>query len=388
MGTSSTDRGSSIGSLFYHNSDANIMVHRQSWAASMMQHPTVRDMISPTEPSLTITANMPGILHSGPLRLASERTHPSAPLEGLSPSWSSIEDSFLMFISRLSSRARAAHGIHRISVEDWEGEATMAPLWIAFQAFDTLTDLSIRNSVLKELKPATLSSDVCAPACYWEQLTRLDLTGCRQLCNLSGILQWMPHLQDLSLVECSELLDFTPLTRPGPTDDSNRDLEYRRINLTQTKIHDAELIELLKRSPHLQELRLDQCYELTDASIVTIGRGSQESAASTLTSIPEGPIAGKSQADADMMVNDQDQDQSKTVSTSSYCPALKVLSLKNCYDLGEEGVRALAGCRQLELLIVRGLRGVNEQTIEWLHAQGVPLRKALSPLGQWRHWSF
>ncbi|KAF9950904.1 hypothetical protein BGZ72_007494 [Mortierella alpina] len=173
--------------------------------------------------------------------------------------------------------------------------------------------------------------------------------------------------------------------------------ELNSVTLINTNVNDKELVELLKMSPDLEELRLDQCYRLTAASLVAIGQGP-----SGVQHPQETPQAGThppgelplhvDTAQHSTLIPQAGAGASESAATpskitpSTFCPKLKVLSLRNCYDLADEGVRALAGCRQLEFLIIRGLRHVDEGTVDWLHSQGVPLRRALSPLGHWRHW--
>ncbi|KAF8936507.1 hypothetical protein EDD21DRAFT_418407 [Dissophora ornata] len=397
--TSTSLRSKEVSSnpLFYHSSDANVVVHRQSWAASMLALPSrdrsfggdfMRDGGLVVQPSLTITANLPNNFDSLPMEpfpgKLSMTSHTKKDLSTGLRSWSDIEDSFHAFVTRLSSQERLAHGIHVLTIEDWDGETTMEEMWNTLQTFDALQNLSIRNSILKRLttisssrSDVTLLQGISYSSSSWEHITHLDLKDCSQLCDLTGILQLAPCLQDLSLEGCVGLQDFTPLAPPiAPGSIFLQSLPYRKLNLIHTRVHDSELIEILKRSPSLQELRLDQCYELTAASLVAIGFGAKS---------PGVQEDSGSSEEADMDV-DQTLGRSLAKSSTSFCPLLKVLSLKNCYDLADGGVRALAGCRQLELLIIRGLRFVNEDTIEWLQSQGVPLRKALSPLGRWRHW--
>ncbi|KAF9200535.1 hypothetical protein BGZ49_009214 [Haplosporangium sp. Z 27] len=282
--------------------------------------------------------------------------------------WIDVEKSFNSFISRLSTLERTANGIHTILIEDWEGDDTMAAFWRNLVKFSSLKELSIKHSALKSIHPGALFES----SKPWQHLTRFDVRACSNLCDISGILQQMPHLHDLCLEGCRNLLDFSPLAPFG-----RNELPYEKINLANTKIHDPELIELLKRSPHLQELRLEQCYQLTATSVEAIGYGSGKSKVELSDDVNE------IQIDVDPIL---DHSILQPTLLRSYCPNLRVLSLKECSDLEDETIRALAGCQQLEFLIIRGLRRVNEETLDWLHSQGVPLRKALSPLGRWRYW--
>ncbi|KAF9115550.1 hypothetical protein BGX27_007437 [Mortierella sp. AM989] len=282
--------------------------------------------------------------------------------------WSDIEESFVAFISRLSTLERTAHSIEIVTLEDWEGDATMRSIWCRLTQLTGLKDLSIRRSIAKCLHTGVLSQTRVL-----QHLTRFELKDCVHLYDLPRILHLMPHIHELSLEGCTSLLDFSSLAPRGIYE-----LPYRKLNLANTKVHDSELVEILRRSPHIQELRLDQCYELTATSLEAIGYGSEKPTIEVMG------IVNQLQSHAS---HGLDHEKPRSVLFSSpFCPSLKALSLKDCYDLADESVRALAGCRQLEYLIIRGLRHVNEETVDWLHSQGVPLRKALSPLGRWRYW--
>jgi hypothetical protein len=355
-------------SPYYHNSDAGIIIHRQSLAASMLE-PSYQPRSAIGEAigrsSLHITANLARDIHPG-----TQMPDTSSDIR----SWSSIQDSFLAFMICLSLRTPTLRRVHQIHIKDWEGKESMRSLWSTLQAFDTLGELAISHSVLEDLGTVTvqdLDSNMASP---WTHLTNLELRDCVNLCNISGLLQWMPQLQELSLEGCQALEDFSPLASSSPSSETvaAQDLLYKKVNLSSTKIRDHDLIQLLERSPYLQELRLDRCYQVTDASLVAMGYG------------PSDPTA---QQDVSLEVLEPHGIQHGERTSTSFCPRLKMLSLRDCYDLADEGVRALAGCPQLEALIIRGLRRVDERTTEWLHLQGVPLRRALSPLGQWRHWS-
>ncbi|KAI1315719.1 hypothetical protein EDD11_000427 [Mortierella claussenii] len=368
---------------FFHSSDANIMLHSQSWAASMLSSSLLQSvsssnvfMMDYAQPSLTIVANLSRSNTAALHDIVHRST--SAAISGTTRSWQSIETSFSAFLFRLASQEYTAHGVHRIVVEDWEDKASMTTIFNTLSGFVMMRDISIRKSILLRL----FSTDRLASMAPWEHLTRLDLRDCQELCDLTGVTVLMPNLEDLCLEGCAGLMDFTPLAprlaainKSTLADRCQPDaLRYRIVNLTRTKIQDSELIQLLEQSPRLQELRIDQCYQVTVASLVAIGYGHK---ASTTSADP-------------MELESQSSSSTSSIGTASastsFCPELQVLSLKNCYDLPDDGVRALVGCRQLERLIIRGLRHVDEETLEWLHSQGVPLRKALSPLGHWRHW--
>ncbi|KAF9184706.1 hypothetical protein BGZ51_002340 [Haplosporangium sp. Z 767] len=343
-------------SLNQHNSDAYIFAHRQ--------------------PQSVVLSSSNG---TGPQPHSSATEH--LPASGLpkARSWVTAEASFLEFVSRLASCTRTAEGVYTVVIEDWDDAASIRSLWVNLQEFSELKDLSLRNSTIERLMPTNTSMatplHIHPEQACWAHLIRLDLKKCVRLHDLSGIHSLMPYLEDLSLEECRGLGDFRPLALSAH---STRQLFLQRLNLTHTKIQDSELIELLMHSPRLTELRLDRCYALTIASLQAIGQGHSP-----------GPPGIQDQTDMNI---DQPQDQIQgfipDLNLTSPCPQLKTLSLKDCYDLGDEGVRALAGCRQLEFLILRGLRGVNEETVDWLHSKGVPMRRALSPLGQWRHWYY
>ncbi|KAG0305675.1 hypothetical protein BGZ98_003755 [Dissophora globulifera] len=290
-----------------------------------------------------------------------------------------IEASFNAFLHRLSTHPATAQGVRDVVIESWEEESYMDDTWIILQKFNAMTSLRLLKSVLTHLTPPFPSSVVAPNSSPWQNMTQLDLTDCTRLEDLSGILDLAPCLENLSLQGCTSLRNFTPLA-PSPLSPlprtttgyhSTGPLLYKKLNLIETHIRDHELIAILERAPHLYEIRLDQCYQLTDVSLVTLGYGNRI------------PPALATALDLPVTYLDRMDDSE---GSTSFCQQLKILSLKDCYDLTDQGMRALVGCRQLELLIIRGLRQVRENTIEWLHSKGVPLRKALSPLGQWRYW--
>ncbi|KAF9091950.1 hypothetical protein BGX29_010671 [Mortierella sp. GBA35] len=310
-------------------------------------------------------------------------------------------------------------GVRTVTIEDWEGVGSVQALWASLGCFLGLRSLTIRNSALRHLTAFYNRDDGDhvhggggggGGGPIWAELKELALQDCLQLRSLSGIQTWLPQLQDLSLAECTSLEDFTPLVQPtsspsssGPKSGTGEILALKRVSLIHTKIRDEELIALLRRSPGLEELRLDQCYELTVRALEAIAFGDK-----TPTTHAAGTAATEAAAQPGIDVTIQEAvltppyhthppttTSSASTSTApypsvsgsgSYCPQLRLLSLKNCSDFTDEGIRSLVGCRHLEWLVIRGIRQVHEDTAEWLHSQGVPLRKLLSPLGRWRHW--
>ncbi|KAG0241983.1 hypothetical protein B0O80DRAFT_496909 [Mortierella sp. GBAus27b] len=367
--TSGSHRNTSPMSPYYHHSDAGIIIHRQSFAASMLERSSQHSIVeeAANHPSLHIGSNVP------------RTAHPSRPSLSEVPSaaghsWTTIQDSFLAFMVRLSMQQRSAHRVRQVAIKDWVGNESITSLWRTLQTFDSIEELSIESSALQCLcSPIAQDSHSTIVASPWMRLNCLELKDCLDLRDISGILLLMPRLQKLSLEGCRELQDFSPLASPSETDNI-QELFYTRVNLIDTTIRDQDLIKLLERSPRIQELRLDRCYHLTEASLVAMGYGHND------------PAMTQEAFSSENQEHDTQPIQSQT--SGSFCPNLKVLSIRDCYDLGEDGVRALAGCRQLEKLIIRGLRGVDERTIEWLHSQGVPLRAALGPLGHWRYWTY
>ncbi|KAF9963661.1 hypothetical protein BGZ65_001487 [Modicella reniformis] len=324
---------SSSRSPYHHSSVAGIIVHRQSWADSLLesssQQLSVGEVIM-DQPSLHITANIPRAIPSSRCRLSMTMSTSSADIR----SWTSIENSFLAFIHRLASRTGSAHRLHRVAIKDWEGEESIKSLWRELRAFDTLEELSIISSFFQHCSiQAVQGPDPTTGS--WIHLRNLDLKGCTRFHDLSTILQLMPRLEELSLEDCLGLEDFSPLVSPSAVE-STQDLPYRKINFIFTRICDSNLIELLRRSPCLEELRLDRCYNLTEASLMAMGYGHERPTAQQ--------DSGKDQVHHDAP-HGPEEDLRTHVSTS-FCPKLKVLSLRDCYDLGNEGIRALAGCPQ------------------------------------------
>ncbi|KAG0339482.1 hypothetical protein BG004_006811 [Podila humilis] len=340
-------------------------------------------------------------------------------------------------------------GILRVTIDDWDSHETTMDLLNTLFKLDQLQELSIRHSVLRQIAPdptimaewvvadgdelrygqehqplSRFSKDATLLAC--QHLTRLDLRDCVHLRDLSEINQWMPNLLDINLEGCLGIDDFRPLSQVDkvlmktyiPTDDATSAAEYRRwqhgkqkkqeqeqeeqpqylhvrrLNLSRTSIRDRDLISILERAPCLEELRLDQCYDLTTASLVAIGMGNHlqyaahggNSSFSAITVIDSTSVTSGSPPVDTIANSDSSSSITEVTTTTSSVPELKILSVKNCCDLSDEGIRALVGCRRLELLIIRGLRRVPDSTIEWLHEQGVPLRRVLNPLGKWRYW--
>ncbi|KAF9335714.1 hypothetical protein BG006_010787 [Podila minutissima] len=389
---------------FVHSSDANLIVHRQSFAASLLggggsHHQNVfssglggtsseEDAMIPTTTTTSSSSSPSSSSHSSDQLLS--KSLPTGvsimSTSGKICAWAKKEISFLAFLTRLTNTTRiTVQGVRRATIDDWEGETTVGDLWDGLLKMEQLQELSIRHSVLKQLQPSPGLTLVAAShgqyystaSPSWQHLTLLDLRDCLQLMDLSGINRLMPNLLEVNLEGCLGLNDFGPLSKVGgggvvltSTKETIgiQELKFRKINLSRTKVHDQDLVRILQRSPHLQELRLDQCYDLTVASLVVIGQGHEHGPAghvlSTATPTPT----------------------TTSSSSTSSVPGLRVLSVKNCCDLTDEGIRALVGCRQLELLIIRGLRRVDDDTIEWLHSQGVPLRRVLNPLGKWRYW--
>lgn len=460
-----TRTGTGRESVFQHSSDANLIVHRQSLAATLLS-PTsswVEDTravaglnAGGTGPSVTISANIPRSIHQQHHQrdtLSASSTSPTAiqQLSKHSP-WTKIETSYLSFLTRLAQNPRTAYGVRTIVLEDWEGTESVQVLWRTLSAFSKLQTLVVRNSVLRHLRfhqSNDCNIDKDDRATTWPELQELDFQDCVQLKDLEGIQVWLPHLQDLSLAGCTALDDLSPLTltRPllssSPTSSTVQPLALKKASFIHTRIQDEELIALLRRSPELEELRLDQCYGLTvraleaiafgDQSPVSFGDGVEGQGAEAggalgvagqapmATTMGQGAqvappyhvptatahninnnagsshtLAGPSQSLHPLLTSTTSSSSASTSTTltssyfnqqtGSYVPHLRKLSLKNCYDFTDEGIRSLVGCRHLEWLVIRGIRQVNEDTAEWLHSQGVPLRKLLSPLGRWRHW--
>ncbi|KAG0088647.1 hypothetical protein BGZ93_004927 [Podila epicladia] len=386
---------------FVHSSDANLIVHRQSFAASLLGGGSYHQNIfssglggisSEEEAMIPMTSSSSSSSSSRSSNQLSKSLPTGVSImstSGTICAWAKKEISFLAFLTRLTNTTRiTAQGIQRVTIDDWEGETTVGNLWDSLLKMEQLQELSIRHSVLKLLQPSpglTLSATShghynSPPPPSWQQLTLLDLRDCLQLKDLSGINMLMPNLLEVNLEGCLGLNDFGPLSKADGSGGGGgggvvastketkgiRELKFRKINLSRTKVHDQDLVRILQRSPHLQELRLDQCYDLTAASLVVIGQGPEHGQGHVLSTVSPSPTP--------------------TSSSTSCVPGLRVLSVKNCCDLTDEGIRALVGCRQLELLIIRGLRRVDDDTIEWLHSQGVPLRRVLNPLGKWRYW--
>ncbi|KAF9152864.1 hypothetical protein BG015_004566 [Linnemannia schmuckeri] len=454
-------------SVSQHNSDANLLVHRQSLAGTLLSPTTtwVEDTFAVANvqdagggigagPSMNRSANIP---HLHPSHQQHQRdtlsTSPTSPtcltavqqLPKTSP-WTKIETSFLHFLTCLALNPRTAHGVQSVMIENWEGADSVQVLWTTLKAFRKLRTLVVRKSVLRHLhfhQTNDHSNDKNDET--WSELEELDFQDCVQLKDLERIQNWLPHLQDLSLAGCTALEDFSPLSRSSSSggESPSPALVLKRASFIHTRIQDEELIALLRRSPDLEELRLDQCYGLTvraleaiafgdqtpilsgglvqvggelgPAPVPTMGPISHEAAQlapphhfttttsntgsshttvgssqplhSLLTSISSPPILSSSSPPTSTPTTlPLLSSQHSSKSSGSYVPYLRKLSLKNCYDFTDEGIRSLVGCRHLEWLVIRGIRQVNEDTAEWLHSQGVPLRKLLSPLGRWRHW--
>ena len=371
-------------------------------------------------PSLTIGTNLPRafttstttttptVAYSPSLASWYSRTETSSTIaSSVVPFTTSTEASFLSFVSTLLRRPETAEGIQELLVEGWESEPFLDQLLLLLTkySFDHLSKLTVRTNAL-ECFPASpsLNNDststggpLTKSVATCIQLTHLDLKNCQHLYDLSGFYPWMPHLQEINLEGCVELAHIVPPpipALPSTTEISSNQQQptlvqplqsLRKLNLTHTKIGDRELIRLLAQCPQLYELRLDQCYSLTPESISAIGRGQlQSQSQSHQTWPPEQQQHATSEGNSGLtLASSTTNISSLGTSNGSY---LTVLSLNNCYDLTDESIRTLAGCRHLDLLFIRGLRRVREDTLDWLHSQGVPLRKALGPLGMWRHW--
>ncbi|KAK3810693.1 MAG: hypothetical protein JOS17DRAFT_780015 [Linnemannia elongata] len=285
-------------SVFQHSSDANLIVHRQSLAATLLS-PTsswVEDTravagldAGGAGPSVAISANIPrsiqephhhqrDILSSSPTSLTATQQLPKH-----SP-WTKIETSFLSFLTRLAHNPRTAYGVRTIVLEDWEGTESVQVLWTTLSAFRKLQTLVIRNSALRHLRfqqsnDCNIDKDDGMTA--WPELQELDFQDCVQLRDLEGIQAWLPHLKDLSLAGCTALDDLSPLTltRPflssSPTPPTVQALALKKASFIHTRIRDEELIALLRRSPKLEELQLDQCYGLTVRALKAIAFGDQ-----------------------------------------------------------------------------------------------------------------
>ncbi|KAG0013205.1 hypothetical protein BGZ81_001165, partial [Podila clonocystis] len=373
----------SLQPAFVHSSDANLIVHRQSFATALLAGSHHQNVFSSGLGGTSSEEAMIPTISSSFSSRSSDRLSKSLPTgvsimstSGKICAWAKKEISFMSFLNRLSLNSRTAQGLQQVTIDDWEDETTVGDLWDGLLKMEQLQELSIRHSVLKQLAPSP-GLTLGAVASYghylepsWQQLTLLDLRDCLQLKDLSGINRLMPNLLEVNLEGCLGLNNFGPLSKDGDISSKVKgraqELKFRKINLSRTKVHDRDLVRILQRSPHLQELRLDQCYDLTAASLVVIGQG-------------HGHEHGYGSGHLLPTVS-----PTPTWSSASCVPELRVLSVKNCCDLTDEGIRALVGCRQLELLIVRGLRRVDDDTIEWLHSQGVPLRRVLNPLGKWR----
>ncbi|KAF8931346.1 hypothetical protein BGZ47_000129 [Haplosporangium gracile] len=456
--------GGGKGSVFQRNSNTNLIMHRQSLAGTLLSPTTswVEDTFAvangqdPGEgisagPSVTISANIPRPQPSHQQHQRDTLSTPSTPITQIqqlsktSP-WTKIETSFLHFLTRLAHNPRTAQGVQIVMIENWEGVESVQILWTTLRAFSKLRTLVVRNSVLRHLRfHQTNDHNNNKDGGSWPELKELAFQDCVQLKDLERIQNWLPHLQELNLAECTALEDFSPLSRslssggesPTPA------LVLKKASLIHTKIQDEELIALLRRSPDLEELRLDQCYGLTVRALEAIAFGdqtpvlfsglaqagggpgptpmptmgtiNQEAAqlappyhltTTTSNTVSSHTTAGSSQPLHSLLTSASPpptsspplsstsisttlpphSSQHSNQSSGPYVPYLRKLSLKNCYDFTDEGIRSLVGCRHLEWLVIRGIRQVHEDTAEWLHSQGVPLRKLLSPLGRWRHW--
>ncbi|KAG0267847.1 hypothetical protein DFQ27_008123 [Actinomortierella ambigua] len=400
------------------DSDANIVqAHPQSWVSAVSQQPSERK------------AHLDGT--EGPIS--------SIVPKSLDVLWHERTTSFIQFMRHLASIPETAEGVHQVIVEDIADETLVQALWKVLVGMPDLKEFSLKWSfgfvslLGQVLLPMGESSNEGATphqqqqfhgmAPPWRHLTRLDLTGSVLLRDIRGIRDVMPALTEVVLEGCHGIDDFRPLVRVGyfangfsqhqPSKVFEENGLPQRSNLqtlvlSQTKLDDSDLIELVTFSPNLRELRLEQCYKLTIVSLIALGVRLTTSTSTTTTTAPPSTIPSppplphlhpSGQASGPPATPPCDQHNNSTLTTTttttttnpnvpavSICPNLRVLSLKGCWDLDDYGVRALIGCPHLEMLNIRGLRRVREETIDWLHNQGVPLRKALGPLGHWRHF--
>ncbi|KAF9932577.1 hypothetical protein FBU30_007879 [Linnemannia zychae] len=354
-----------------------------------------------------------------------------------SSDWKTIEKSFLLFVTRLASMTRTAHNVRIIHIQDWEGTQTMQELWKVLKKFDGLQSLSIQKSALQYLYDSNDGLEAMEPS--WPELWDLSFQDCDRLLDLEGIQIWLSHLVNLNLSGCTNIKSFKPLLYDlysSPCFTTSSPCILKSLSLNHTLVSNTDLYVLLKRSPELEELRLDQCYNLTVRALEIIGFGRQDPpntlhgnfAQSTQgTEAGEGSVISPPTESMDSSLDSQlappfhltfidTQDHHNELSSStssqslpvpitagsdspsatatashslysgSFVPQLRKLSLRDCSDLTDQAIRLLVGCRRLEWLVIRGIRQVDEDTAEWLHSQGVPLRKLLSPLGRWRYW--
>ncbi|KAG0238009.1 hypothetical protein BGW41_008274 [Actinomortierella wolfii] len=411
--------------------DVNPMhMHPQSLASALLQpparqsranhqHPT--ELIDPAAgASLSVSNPEFNTFHQG---IADASAQPLPPLPASSQAsitttttpavrWQEKVDSFLQFMKHLASLTDTAEAVHRVVIEDIADKDIVQELWSVLVRMPKLKEISLKRmdgceSLIKQLvlpssAQATdggINGFETAPP-RWYHLTRLDLTGSVQLRDIWGLRDTMPALTTVILEGCKGIMDFRPLVRVGykvvRSSDGQEDIEYesgvpqpsslQTLILSQTEIKDEQLIEVVHYSPNLLELRLEQCYGLTERALQAIGQGLK----TTISPLNHEVFGPRPILDLSGSRNSHNNPAIPTaISTSSPhspCPNLRVLSVKGCWDMEDYGVRALAGCPSLEMLIIRGLRHVSEETVDWLHEQGVPLRSVLSPLGHWRYF--
>ncbi|KAG9072270.1 hypothetical protein KI688_000039 [Linnemannia hyalina] len=251
LGLGGTEVGAGKESVFQHSSDANLIVHRQSLAATSPS-PT-SSWIEDTRaaagldaggagPSVTISANIPRSIqqqqqHQQDTLSTSPTSSTVIQRQPKHSPWTKIETSFLSFLTRLAHNPRTARGVRTIVLEDWEGAESVQVLWTTLSAFSKLQTLIVRNSVLRHLRfhqSNDYSIDKDDGATTWTKLLELNFQDCA--------------------------------------------LALKKASFIHTKIQDEDLIALLRRSPELEELRLDQCYGLTVRALEAIAFGDQSPA--------------------------------------------------------------------------------------------------------------
>jgi F-box/leucine-rich repeat protein 2/20 len=200
-----------------------------------------------------------------------------------------------------------------------------------------------------------------------EKLQNLNLESCEQITNqgIEVISSSCRDLQNLNLKYCRSVSDSGILTI------SQGCRLLKRLNLNYLPITNAALEYLGKGCPHLVELSLKYCRNITDSGVSTLANSCHELKSLTLSYCHQiTDVALKHLGVGCVQLEQLNVKYCREITDlglidlSKGCPELSDLNLNYCESITDEGIYALAkGCQQLKDLKLVYCRKVSDRGI-------------------------